>query len=552
MRLFKVVPLFVPPTDDKHQCDAHTRPHQLRAGAAHSATLRLQFTTLCDSQTDPAGAGFCARFSDSPPDETDIMSSDRSQRPADIWQTAYGELQLQLPRETFDTWLRNARLIAHEDGTFIIGVHNIYAREWLEQRLKKVVVRTLSRLAQRVVEVRFVLAAEHGQRKEDDLHTAGPLLASLETQEDIPRFDDLPPGETGLNPQQTFEAYAVGKCNRLAHAAALAVIEAPGIQFNPLYIHGGVGVGKSHLLHAIGNRGQAEGLRVLYVTAETFTNDLVAAIRKKNTGPIRDKYRHVDMLLVDDVQFLAGKDSTQEEFYHTFNTLFNNQAQLVVAGNQVPGTIKKLDMRLRSRFEGGLVVEIEPPDYLTRVDILEIKARQRGFDSRLSLDLLEKIADEIEGSVRDLEGALNRVIATALLTDQPPTLDEAAAAIDHVQPAGVGHHGVQLALEDIVMATADYYEVSPEDLYGRGRSRDVSMARQVAMYIAREEADIALQDIGDALDGRNHSTVLYSCDRISDLMATDSLIRRQVQAILRILLPQGAVRRRPDRRTDDG
>ena len=473
----------------------------------------------------------------------------RSHSPAELWQTALGELQLQLPRETFDTWLRSARLIAHEDGTFIIGVHNIYAREWLEQRLKKVIVRTLGRLAQRVVEVRFVLASEH--RKRDDepaLHEAGPLLAALEKPAESPRFERLTPGETGLNERQTFDVYAVGACNRLAHAAATAVVEMPGDQFNPLYVHGGVGVGKSHLLHAVGNASAERGSRVLYVSSETFTNDLVAAIRGKSTADLREKYRSVDMLLIDDVQFLAGKESTQEEFYHTFNELFDSGAQIVVAASHLPADISGLDDRLRSRFDGGLVVEIQPPDFLTRVDILELKAGMRSLGERLTLDVLERIAEEVDGNARDLEGALNRVLATMLLTHEAPTLAQTERILDDVQiQLSAAKPAASLPVEDIVMAVADYYGVHPEEIYGRDRSRDVSSARQVAMYIARETTDMPLQDIGEALGGRNHSTVLYSCERVEDLMKTDSQVRRQVQAITRSLLPQNDLSHRRDR-----
>lgn len=472
----------------------------------------------------------------------------RSHSPAELWQTALGELQLQLPRETFDTWLRAARLIAHEDGTFIIGVHNIYAREWLEQRLKKVIVRTLGRLAQRVVEVRFVLASEHPKRNDvTPLHEAGPLLAALETPAEPPRFERLASGETGLNERQTFEVYAVGACNRLAHAAATAVVEMPGAQFNPLYLHGGVGVGKSHLLHAIGNAASAREYRVLYASSETFTNDLIAAIRQKSTADLREKYRGTDVLLLDDVQFLAGKESTQEEFYHTFNELFDMGAQIVVAGSHLPADIPGLDARLRSRFEGGLVVEIQPPDYLTRVDILELKAEMRSLGQRLSLDVLERIAEEVDGSARDLEGALNRVLATMLITHEAPTLAQTERILDDVQvQSAPAASRDSLPIEDIVMAVADYYGIPPEAIYGRDRSREVSSARQVVMYIARETADMALQDIGDALGGRNHSTVLYSCEKIEDLMKTDSQVRRQVQSVTRSLSSQSAFSHRKD------
>ncbi len=436
-----------------------------------------------------------------------------------------------MPREAFDTWLRHARLVAHEDGTYVIGVQNIYAREWLEHRLKKVIIRTLSQVAQRGIEVRFVVVPD--RTSEATLHEAGPLLADLESEgEEVPRFERLSPGETGLNPRHTFETYAVGINNRLAYAAALAVVEAPAAQFNPLYVYGGVGLGKSHLLHAIGNACAQHSYRVLFASAETFTNDLVGAIRTHNTDEFRDKYRNLDVLLVDDVQFLAGKESTQEEFYHTFDVLYNTAAQIVLASNKPPSGIRHLDPRLRSRFEGGLVIELQPPDLATRMDILRIKAALRGFDSRLSTDVMERIAGEYDANVRELEGALNRVVATVLLTHEVPSLE----TIERV--LGQAPDKPELTLENIIMAVAEYYSVAPADLTGRERSREVSAARQVAMYLAHHEAHISLQEIGEALGGRNHSTVLYSCERIADLMETDSPIRRQVRAILQSLMPQ--------------
>ncbi len=476
---------------------------------------------------------------------TDCRKMDeQTHSPAEIWQAAYGELQLQIPREAFNTWLRHARLVAHEDGTYIIGVANIYAREWLEHRLKKVIARTLARIAGRSVEVRFIVAPEHKQTA--DLYDAGPLLADLaQAQAEEPHFERLPPGETGLNPRQTFATYAVGACNRLALTAAQAAVEAPAAQFNPLYFYGGVGVGKSHLLHAIGKACVQRGLRVLYATAETFTNDLLAALRLHSTDQFRAKYRNVDVLLLDDVEFLAGKDVTQEEFYHTFNALVSAEAQIVVAARRPPAEIKGLDRRLRSRFEGGLVAEIKPPDFLTRVDILEIKAHLRGLGDRIPLDLLERIAEEFDGSVRELEGALNRIVAASLLTQEPPSLEAAEAILGPYRPSGEP----QPTLEDILMAVAEYYGVTPADLMGRGRSREVSVARQVAMYIAHEEANIPLQEIGEALGGRSHSTVLYSCERIGDLMRTDSRVRREVRAILQILLPHSAPEDRPPHRS---
>ncbi|NDJ52462.1 MAG: chromosomal replication initiator protein DnaA, partial [Chloroflexi bacterium] len=386
--------------------------------------------------------------------------------PQETWWAAYGDLQTQLPRETFDTWLRDARFLAYEDGSYIIAVRNVYQRDWLEHRLKPTIVRSLTALAGRTVEVSFVVWSD--AQPSEDVYEAGPLLAALKDEPEPIIFERLTAGETGLNPRYTLDDLIVGTCNQLAHAAALSIVEAPGEQFNPLYLHGGVGMGKSHLLHGLGHRLLEQGWNILCVTAETFTNDLVAAIRGKRTGEFRAKYREVDVLLVDDVQFIAGKDSTQEEFFHTFEALHTVGAQIVLAGQRPPAQLTNLDQRLRSRFEGGLVVELVEPDVETRYSILMTKAAQRGFATRLSDEILSMIAQETQGSVRDLEGALNRVIVNAMVDPvHPPSIETVAEAISQVQSASQAGSGTGLVIDDILMAVSDYYDVDIQDIMGR-------------------------------------------------------------------------------------
>lgn len=449
-----------------------------------------------------------------------MKSNDPS--PAEVWKAAYGELQLQIPRETFDTWLRDACLVAHEDGAYIVGVRNVYAREWLEHRLKPVITRTIAAIARRTVEVRFVIWQEPETLGDDP----GPLLAPLKPK--TPKtFRPHSPEKTGLNPRLSFGNFVVGPSNRLAYAVAVGIAEAPGQQFNPLTFHGAIGIGKSHLLHAIGNACLEDGLTVLYAPSETFTNDLVAAIRSHHTEELRTKYRTVDVLLVDDVQFLAGKGSTQEEFYHTFNALHDANRQLVMAANRPPAAITGLDERLRSRLEGGLLAGLVIPGHEERFAILQMKAEGSG----LSPAVLELIADRVEGNVRKLEGALNRMMAGMLITGEAPTLQQAEAAL-----GALAKERRTPSLEDIILAVSGYYEVDPTDVCGPGRTREVSVARQVIMYLAREHAGAPLQQIGLALGGRNHSTVLYGCERVTDLLATNSLLHGQIETILRTLL----------------
>ena len=446
------------------------------------------------------------------------MNADR------IWQAALGELQLETTQATFNTWLRDARLVAYEDGTFVIGVANGYAKDWLENRLRSMILRVLARLAGRTVDVRFVVW-EPPRRQE------APLLQPAET-----------PGRgngrasSPLNPRYTFDSFVVGPGNRLAHAACQAVAERPAAAYNPLFLYGGVGLGKTHLLHAIGHVCKANNLRVLYVSAETFTNDLIEAIRTQSTESFRETYRTVDVLLIDDIQFIAGKESTQEEFFHTFNALHGNGAQIVISSDRPPRAMATLEERLRSRFEWGLTADIQPPELETRIAILRRKAEEQS--ATVPDEILYLIAEQVQSNIRELEGALNRVLAAATLTHQPLTLSLAEATLaDFIAPARP-----ELTPAAILEAVASFYRVSLEELQSPSRSRRIARPRQIACYLIRQETEASLSQIGSLLGGRDHSTVLHACDRIASLIDEDDSVRRQIQAIREQLYRQAPER----------
>lgn len=436
-----------------------------------------------------------------------------------IWQAALGELQLELTRATFETWLRNSRLVACEDGVFVIGVANTYARDWLESRLRSVVARVLTRLTGRTASVRFVVW--EGQREEPETPPPLPLLNGRTTEPS--RRNERSSGT--LNPRYTFDSFIVGPSNRLAHAACMAVAERPARAFNLLFIHGGVGLGKTHLLHAIGHVCRASGLQTLYVSAETFTNDLIEAIRHQTTEAFREVYRSVDVLLVDDVQFIAGKESTQEEFFHTFNALHGNGAQIVISSDRPPRAMAALEERLRSRFEWGLIVDIQPPDLETRIAILRWKAAE--LDIRVPDEICFLIAERFQSNVRELEGALNRVVAVATLTHQPLTPELAAQALEDM----VAHTRPPVTPQSIIQSVADFYNLRVEELRGTSRRQSVVRPRQVACYLLRHEAGASLPQIGQWLGGRDHTTILHACKRIETLLEADGTLRREVQAI---------------------
>jgi len=436
------------------------------------------------------------------------------------WQAAVGQLQMEMPKAAFDTWVRDADLIAYEDGVFMVGVSNAYARDWLESRLTSTLTRMLTGIMNRTCAVRFsVWQAESKAVQSEDY----PRL--LPDPGEISSSDSLVSRSNGksqtLNSRYTFDNFVVGASNRLAHAASLAVAEQPAQSYNPLFLYGGVGLGKTHLLHAIGNLCLQRGQQILYVSSEEFTNDLINSIRTHTTQAFRDKYRHVDILLIDDIQFIAGKESTQEEFFHTFNTLHGQEKQIVVSSDRPPKSLVTLEDRLRSRFEWGLAADIQPPDFETRVAILRSKAGRSG--RAVPGDILETIARRVQSNIRELEGALTRIQAFADLSGLPLTPQLVDTALADLLP-----RRSEVQPDDIVKRVAQNFGIPLERMLGRDRSREVALPRQIAMYLMRQEANCSLPQIGEALGGRDHTTVMYACQKVEDMLERDDRLRRQV------------------------
>ena len=329
-----------------------------------------------------------------------------------------------------------------------------------------------------------------------------------------------------LNPRYTFDAFIVGNSNRLAHAASLAVAEAPGESYNPLFLYGGVGLGKTHLLHAIGHQGIQAGLAVLYVSSEQFTNEIVNAIRYRTTEEFRAKYRSVDILLVDDIQFIAGKESTEEEFFHTFNSLYEMSKQIVICSDRPPKAIVSLEERLRSRFEWGLIADIQPPDLETRMAILRVKADVLHYP--VPDDIITYIAGRVQTNIRELEGCLNRLMAYQHLHQVDLTLEVARAAMTSL---GNDSRESRLSIKQIAAAVAEYYHLSLEDMCGKQRDKHIVMPRQIAMYLMRQETQASLLEIGQMFGGRDHSTVLHACEKIDREVNINPTLRREIVAI---------------------
>ena len=421
------------------------------------------------------------------------------------WQSVLAQLQMEMPRASYDTWVRDTHPIAYDNGMITVAVRNAYARDWLENRLAATVSRLLIEILNSNVSVIFVVsqADEIDSHASTDMETAR-AVSSIEITTPEPK-----PRHVTLNPRYTFDTYVVGSGNRLAHAACQAVAEKPARAYNPLFLYGGVGLGKTHLLHATGNACHASGLNVLYVSSEEFTNDMITAIRTHTTQAFREKYRSADVLLVDDIQFIAGKESTQEEFFHTFNTLHGQDKQIIVSSDRPPKSLVTLEERLRSRFEWGLSADIQAPDFETRLAILRSKAERTG--RHISDEILESVAKQVQSNIRELEGALNRIIAFADLSGSALTPSLVEVALSDLLPLRS-----DLEPDKIVTQVAAHYKLSIEALLGRDRTKDVAYSRQIAMYLLREVSKISFPQIGEVLGGRDHSTVMSAIEKIKD------------------------------------
>ncbi len=450
----------------------------------------------------------------------------------EIWHATLGELQLQMTKATFDTWVRPTHAITYQDGAMTVGVHSPYAKEWLENRLHTTIQRTVTGIIGRSVEVRYVVKDKNNSREPaadpglfNDANDVDPVnrASGDETAASRARVSEFSGHTSTLNPKYNFETFIVGNSNRLAHAAALAVAEHPGESYNPLFIYGGTGLGKTHLLHALGQHPMTRGKSVLYVSSETFTNDMINAIRTQTTSEFRRAYREIDLLLIDDIQFIGGKEGTQEEFFHTFNHLYAANKQIVISSDRHPRSIPTLEERVRSRFEGGMITDIQPPDLEMRIAILRTKAEALAV--LMPSDVIDFIARKVQSNIRELEGALTRVLGYARLMNTPISVELANTVLQDI----LRHQPI--TAEQVLSAVAEYYRVDIADLTGRSRNKEIVIPRQVAMYLLREETGASLPQIGEALGGRDHTTVIYAHEKMAEQIETDDSRRRDVLAI---------------------
>jgi chromosomal replication initiator protein len=441
-------------------------------------------------------------------------------RPDQIWSAVQEELRFQLAKPSYETWLKNTSLLSAEGGIFRIGVPSKLAKDWLEDRFAGLIQETLQAVTGTEVEVDFVVSAtDHRTGGDGD----GVLLTADEVVDQAPA---IAPSE--LNEKFKFSSFVVGNNSRFAHAAAKAVADAPGETYNPLFLYGGVGLGKTHLMHAIGHevRRRFPAKRVLYQPSEQFMNEVIASIQNARQSELRMKYRTVDVLLIDDIQFLAGKDRTKEEFFHTFNALHEINKQIVISSDRPPKEIPTLEDRLRSRFEQGLLADIQPPDFETRLAIL--KSKLGGRNQTVSEEVLSFIAHKVQKNIRELEGALTRILAFSAIHQRQIGESDAADLLTDIIPAGTRR---PLTIGRIQETVADYYQISLDDMKSKRRDKHIVFPRQVAMFLVREETPSSLPAIGQAFGGRDHTTALHSIEKIMNELKEDERLRYELQAI---------------------
>ncbi len=444
--------------------------------------------------------------------------------PTTLWAEALRQIEGQLNKPTLESFLKVMRPVGLQGDTFVLAVPNRFAKEWVEQRLLGVVRGALSNAVGRDIQVQVTVAE------------GPPPPAPVRTPSPLP----VPPRTTDglhLSPKYTFETFIVGAGNRFAHAASIAVAEAPARAYNPLFIYGGVGLGKTHLLQAIGHRVLlgAGVVRVAYISSEKFTNELINSIRDDKTLGFRQRYRNVDVLLIDDIQFLAGKERTQEEFFHTFNTLHEASRQIIISSDRPPKEIPTLEDRLRSRFEWGLIADIQAPDLETRIAILRKKAESEAIS--VPDEVAEFIAQRIHTNIRELEGALVRVVAYASLTRSPIGVDLAADVLRDLLPPTRAR---VITIQAIQVSVAEFFGIRPEEMRAKRRTKGVAFPRQVAMYLSRELTDASLPRVGEEFGGRDHTTVMHACQRVRDTLHRDAHLAASLKRLTEDLQRQGA------------
>jgi chromosomal replication initiator protein len=429
----------------------------------------------------------------------------------ELWQSALAEIELLLSKANFVTWFKNTSITSKKDGVVLISTPNTFIKEWLESKYCLLILKTLRGKSGDIKEIKFSIKPRSGEQekklsKKKEQTTAVFADHQINLNETI-----IPDKETNLNPKYTFDSFIVGSSNQLAHATAISVSKNLGTTYNPLFIYGGVGLGKTHLLQAIGNEILKENPnhKVRYMASERFLGELINSIRNKTIDKFKEEYKKINLLIVDDIQFIAGKEKTQEEFFHIFNELYANNNQIVLSSDRPPKAITTLEERLRSRFEGGMIADITAPDYETRMAILKAKLIEKNL-GELGDDVLGFIATTFTKNIRELEGALNRVVMTSKVVGFAPTLDKVKSILATTSSA----NNTKTTYKAIIKAVSDFYDIKEEELINQSRKREIVLPRQICMYLMREELKSSYPFIGEKFGGRDHTTVMHAYNKI--------------------------------------
>lgn len=436
----------------------------------------------------------------------------------EIWQAVLGDLEVSLSKANFTTWFKDTKLVSVENNIAILAVPNTFTKEWLQKKYQEQILKTLQKFQKEIKEIKYKV-------------TPTTLPPIVEKAFDLWKQQQKPTVPTttisNLNPKYNFGNFIVGNSNRLAAATSQAVAEKPGKLHNPLFIYGGVGLGKTHLIQAIGNEILAKGKskKVIYVSCEKFTNDFVSALQTKNMGKFKKNYREIDVLLVDDIQFISNKEGIQEEFFHTFNDLHQTNRQIVMTSDRPPKAIPALEERLSSRFGWGMIADIAPPNYETRLAILKAKCQEKSCG--LNLDIVDYIASNIRTNIRDLESALNRVITYCQLNEILPSLEITQKVLENVITYGKGN----INLEKILKVVCEFFNIKSEELLGKKRNKELVYPRQITMYLLRHELSFSYPKIGQELGGKDHTTIMHGCSKIENEISRNSLLKEELSLL---------------------
>jgi chromosomal replication initiator protein len=449
----------------------------------------------------------------------------------ELWQSVLGELEVKVTRASFGTWVKDSAIIERDGDRIVVGVRNIFSKRWLQEKFYNEIKASLEKNDPTVTVVEYKVVPSMFETTTTTSGKSGKKSeSSTNTQQASLPIKPISESAKNLNPKYNFTSFVVGSSNEMAYAACMAVAKTPGTKYNPLYLYGGVGLGKTHLMQAVGNEivKRDPTKRIEYVTIETFTNEFIDAIQKKKNTSFTNKYRNVDVLIIDDMQFLAGKEKTQDEFFHTFNALYQDNKQIIISSDKPPQMLVQLEDRLKSRFAMGLIADIQPPDLETRSAIIQAKAASRGVE--LPLDVVDHLARSTPQSIRDLEGSLTRLFAEAELRDTDPNLAMAMRVISSNQ-GGSKLRSRPLSTKLIIERVATYFDLMPEDITGTKRDKEIVTPRQIVMYIMRQDMSLSFPKIAKAVGGRDHTTAMHSVTKISKQIETEDDLRDDLEAI---------------------